>query len=624
MRKPFYSGMLKRLILSHAWLLLSPLPAIALPTPDILVGFANILPLITGAAFTLAGGGYYLLKKRVVPRTGEFVAGSIFGVTLLLIFVLGFAGYSWNQSRQTERIRNLTAYLRCDFSAHESFANSKAGRRINKLKWRRHGNFRAIAMEKVADNLRKEPNAALIATYRTSIAYASGIPAIDLEGELLPFEYLRKMELPAHLAELKAKDLYLVGFSPYGRPPEEYPQLMPIFKKFEHVYIVSGASSKHRYVYQQDGSLRPIDTEARLIDWPVRREKWVKDERRVQFPEMTRLVADTEVVKLLADERIRLVAPYDSSLRMEHTYLDVYLKRLLLGIDPDRVLTIDLNSAKASQNLEKLAGELDGEPFLVIGITKYDWVYSGLDFAFDMWEKFEHNPDRFRLVGFTTRLPEVVALSWMTQKEEGLIERLKGPFWNCLGWLKQQMHISTGAAILIFAVLLRILFFPIGMLEAGSRMVRMQVKLAVGTKSRPLWSGSNPELLRHLGAHGGWELLGTLVTLALIMPAYRLLTSAPETVLNEGFFWIEKLGEPDILFSILAGALIFAKLMLGKRPDKLRLYLPLSAAFSLLLCFLPSSLIIYLTGVLLVTTTQDLIALRRSRRSLSRALLGGL
>jgi membrane protein insertase Oxa1/YidC/SpoIIIJ len=47
----------------------------------------------------------------------------------------------------------------------------------------------------------------------------------------------------------------------------------------------------------------------------------------------------------------------------------------------------------------------------------------------------------------------------------------------------------------------------------------------------------------------------------------------------------------------------------------------MTVVFALLLLSLPSSLLLYVFGVLLVTTTQELFALRYSRRLMNRALL---
>ncbi len=50
-------------------------------------------------------------------------------------------------------------------------------------------------MSALDDMLKEQPDAALIACYRTAAEYESGIPAVSIGDRLVPFEYVRTGEL---------------------------------------------------------------------------------------------------------------------------------------------------------------------------------------------------------------------------------------------------------------------------------------------------------------------------------------------------------------------------------------------------------------------------------------------
>jgi len=140
-------------------------------------------------------------------------------------------------------------------------------------------------------------------------------------------------------------------------------------------------------------------------------------------------------------------------------------------------------------------------------------------------------------------------------------------------------------------------------------------------ENKPLWSSASPVLLRHLKVSSGWEFLGTIVMLILVLPAYKLLSFPPEDFQNISFLWIDNLTQPDYLLSVLAGGLIYYKMSLGTTSAKPITMFAVTFAFVLLLIYLPGSLLVYVSGVLAVTIIQDIIALKRAEKTINRALL---
>ncbi len=614
-----------------AWVVFSltlvvPLPAYALPTPDALISVANILPLLMGAAATALGSMYYGIRKILGPQAGGMIIGGVFGGFIVLFGVLVLTIYTWSEGNRTQRINNIAMYLRCDMSAHEAYLKWNAGNKGAKSKWKAFGKFKVITLREAEDYIRKQPDATLIATPQRSIQYHSGIPGIEVNGKVKLFDFVRAKALPDYLKKnVHTHDLYLHDFyRHYKRSPDKYMhdlEQMKVFEQFDHIYITRSKGANHRYVVEDSGGIREADPKGGTIAWPVRNEPWIIDGLRASFPEMLTLLSDDDAVDFVEDEDVFLVAPFNSFHRDSYIQIETYLERLLFDIPSERVLILDMNAPNVSDTLRRLALKLDGKKFMVIGLTKYDWVYDGLDVSFEMWERLGHNTERFKLLGFTTRLPEVSAIRFETRSSQGAVDFLRQPFWSTMAWLTTTLQVPMGLALVIFAVLLRLLFFPIGMMEARSRFMRSGIKHALSQNPPPLWVGSEQSLMHHLKVRGGWELLGTLVMLALILPAYSILSMPPAGVFEQSFLWVQRLDAPDFWLSLIVAMMIYVKIQVSGSSMKQITVMTMTALFAVLLLYLPSSLLLYVIGVLLVTTTQEFFALRYSQNLLNHALL---
>ncbi|MCK5517469.1 MAG: hypothetical protein KAI39_11385, partial [Desulfobulbaceae bacterium] len=582
-----------------------PSEAHAIPTPDVLVSLVNIVPLLTGTVVAVTGGVYYWISQRIGSRGSTLFFGGIF-ILILLVTAMGFI---WNSNRKANRIAEIAMYLRCDPAAHDAGIQRNRNKDRNAITmWREYGNFKKIRMSQVAELLRQQPDAALISANRRTIQYYSGMPAAKVDGQLYPFSYSRALELSIDLQKTGSKDLYLAGFWYMSMPPSFYKADKSFFSKFDNVYIVKRIRKSDRYVADRDGSLKQMDIENKVINWPVEKEKWIFDEKQIYFPGIANLLTDTEALDLIFQNDVYLLAPYGNYRRSRKNQESLYMGKLLRSINQNRVINIDMHLSTTGQQLKAIAKRLDGKRFMVIGLSKYDWIYEGLDATFEIWEHLDHDTDRFRLIGFNTRLPEVMAIKYEELTSENATDSLREPFWKMVKWFKHSLGISAGFAIFIIAVFLRLLFFPIGVREARSRMKRAKIKHALQGGKRPLWSGSSSVLLRQLKVSSGWEFLGTLVTLLLVLPAYKILSSPPEYFQKVHFLWVDNLTQPDWLLSVLVGGLILYKLRLGSSSTRVLPGLMATIAFVVLLLYVPGSLLVYVSGVLAVTLLQDIIA----------------
>lgn len=597
--------------------LLLPIEANALPTPDVLVSLVNIVPLLTGTIVTVVGGLYFGVNRLLGPR------GSKLFLSLLLIFIILLlsVGFVWNQNRKAEHTSQIAMYLRCDIASHNySVEKYKATDKHAMEKWLAYGNFKKIDMNQVGAMLSKQPDALLVATDDREIRHFSGIPTVQIDKKLYPFTHIRPMELPSALANTKNKDLYITDFSYIKRTPSFFNADKGIFKKFDNIYIVQHIKGSDKFVYDKS-ELRKADKKNKVIDWPVEKEKWIVDEKAIYFPEIATLLSDDKTSDLLEDEDVYILAPYGGYRRNYMVQNSVYLKKLLGDIDKKRILSIDMTRGSTSGRLSKIAKILDGSRFVVVGLAKNDWIYEGLDATYHLWRQLGSDPERFRLIGFNTRLPEVVAKKWEVNTRKSVIDTLEEPFWKLITWMNHTLHLSTGIDLFLFAVTLRLLFLPVGILEACSRMKRAIIENSLKQVNKPLWAPSSKTLLKHIKVSSFWEFLGAFLMLLLVLPAYRILSHFPKGIENNGFLWVDSLTQPDYLLSILVGGLILVKLRLGNNTSKLWPPLLITVAFILILFYLPSSLLVYVLGVLTITVLQDFIALRSIRKTMNSALL---
>ena len=426
--------------------------AYAVPTPDVVVGIINLLPLLTGAGVTAAGAVYLILRRLLGHRAGDFVAGASLGFLVLAGTLTFLAVTSWSARKEAQRARDLALYLRCDFESHVTYGygprrGQKRRSKSTKLP------LKYVSMSALDDMLREQPDAALIACYRTAAEYESGIPAVSIGDRLVPFEYVRRGELAEYLTNLTVRDVYLIDVHHdlYWSDDRRFKKMKTALEGFDHAYRVRGVRRRHRYVRTAQGSLRRAVQEKGVVAWPVREESWIIEDTAVAFPGIVTFVGDAEVAERLHDGKTIFIAPYDGALRMPSTY-KWFLKRFFKGVDRDRVFRLDLTGRKVTARLNELATTVDGTPFLIVGVSKWDYVYSGIDTAFSLWDRLGRDPSRFQFLGFTANMPEAVALSWVWRADRRAGGLLAGPFWDAFRPVRKRLGLTRGAALLAFAI----------------------------------------------------------------------------------------------------------------------------------------------------------------------------
>ncbi len=591
----------------------------ALPTPDVIVNILNIIPILTGAVVTAAGGIYYTVNRLLGPNASKIVIAALLGILIGTLSLL----YNWHQNRVAERTSQLAVFLRCDLSVHNHTAKIRKAIVPKAFElWREFGNFRPININHVKDKLMKQPDATLIDTNERSIRYHAAMPCVRLEDKTIPFTHVRPSELSRYLEKVHSKDLYLTNFGYTAILPSAYDYDKTSFKKFEHIYLVGNIKDKDLYVWD-DTTLRPSNKKNRVkdIEAPVSDLWSIRDEKAIAFPGIATLVPNKEMLDLLEDDNVFLLAPYGSYRRLSSVQNKDYLERLLYDVDKKRILSINMTAPTTSENLARIAKILDGSKFVVIGFTKYDWLYEGLDATYEIWRRLGKNPKRFKLIGFNVRLPEVVARKWEATARVSVLDKIRKPFWKIVKWQTDHLDISSGSALLLIAVALRFLFFPIGFIEACSRIKRAKMRSFLKANIKPLWAPSYDTLLKQINVSGAREIMGALLMLILVIPAYSIIKVPPAGIQNWHFIWIANLSKSNYMLNLFVGGLIFLKLRFGNGSNRLMVHILIALFFTFLLFLLPSSLMVYLLGVMVVTVLQEFLALILAKRSLKHALL---
>jgi hypothetical protein len=621
-----------RVVATLAGILLQADVAHALPTPDVLIGFGNLFPVMAGAIASLVAG-LRLHRRWLFGRSGGGSASGVaLGIMVLVVGALAVAGWSVAEGSRRRQVEAIAMYLRCDLGAHESRRRQlPLPQELRQPRWSRV-RFEAWPDSGQPSWIAAESAVVLVCAVESAIGYASGMPVLDVGGRARVFEHVRPLELAHWLREKAgARTVCLADFhlEPYAGEERSLDSLAVALERFERVVMVPETGGVRRVVSEPGGGLRPVDERRGFIRWPVRDESWIHDERRVRFPRMTRLLDDRELVRHLEDPEVTIVAPFVGALRRADTYREDFLDPLLARVAPERRIVLDVSSPSISGDLERAAERLDRRQFVLVGVTKYDYLYAGLDAAFVVWERLGRNPGRFRLLGSSARLPEAIALQWHAESTR-IGPRLVRLFKTAVLGLAEALDVTWGAALFALALIVRAAFLPLGVLESRSRFLRRFVERSAGAEPLPAWRGSADVLLRQLGARRRWELLGGLLTLALVVPAFQALTGPDPDLLplevsmwaEQDFLWIHDLAAADPILSLCAALLVAARVATGGlAPANPAALGGLALATAALLALVPAAVVVWLCGVAMAGYAADRMGERLGRRALVGALI---
>lgn len=625
--------LLTPLIPSAVLLLGIPASAWALPTPESLVVSFQLIPTliaVVGGMLLAASAKYrsWINRSRDPIMLLSVTAAALF--LLLLLTALMLLKTSQDLA-ETERVGNIAMYFRSDASLD---ARELQGR-DEERRWFEEGIIKVLPYEDLGLITDGAEKPILINFPRLKLSHDSGFPALLYHGSPLEPRFLYPAELETFLRALLADDPEnaarpIVFFDWYEyalwRPYSQSESVIELLQRFNQVYALPWLSlqgldyhaqrSPHFFVGVRDpvtGAIREARFLTDRLDYPVRKEDLAYEEPRVIFPNAMSLLPTERVVELIDDDQVQIVAPF-SSLYRPLEVQQYYFSHFLKDIDQDRIHYLDFNAPDISAQKVALAKQLRGQPFIVLGLTKQDWIYMGVDLAYELWDQYgREHPETFQYLGGSMRAPLVAA---------HLINR--GYFMNKVGRKLAQVYLaaidsSPLLASIPFAILIllagigvRLLFLPLGYLEARSRTLHTDLK---GWIQRQV--DADPSffflhryedgLARDLGRRKRYEVLGALLSLVLILPAYSVLTAMQPYLgeVDRHFLWVPDIAEPSWLLALVLNAIILLKVLAGRmspfpkrwgRGDLLLLLL--FVPFQWLLSQIPASVILVALGVL--------------------------
>lgn len=291
---------------------------------------------------------------------------------------------------------------------------------------------------------------------------------------------------------------------------------------------------------------------------------------------------------------------------------------------------MDFNSPDISHRINNLARKLKGRKFVTIGLTKQDWIYMGVDIAYAAWVEYgRSDPRLFKFLGTSVQTPEIAAILadrdriTITKK---ITQKLQKLFIRVVVFISNVFDVSYGIAIMFNAALLRLLFSPIGYLESRSRLVRNDLnrffKMKIKMDGTFIFLSRYKDLItKSFNCKKGVEIIGTILTFMLILPFYNIIVGADFDKSKLVFLWVKDLSQPSLSLSLLLLIIIAFKITISRTGIMQKwitkidwLLISGLLAFLMLLVNIPSSIIIFATGVIGTQTLIDLGARIRTYR----------
>ena len=631
-----------------------PDTAVALPTPDALINVLQIFPILFGGiAGIIAAAGIFLRRHFAkVKNPVRFLSFSIIGLCAALFISLGTIAVYVSAEDQHQRMLDTAMYYRSDIAldALELHARETASLWLDE-----NGPVQELRGNDVAAVLSDKPTPILINLGRLQLSHDSGTLVLNIKQVPHPFRYVRASELVGFLTrllEFPANSSRPVIFQNWHSHTkwdayDGESDLVRTLGLFDAVYALpSGLATGDDSMFEislpdpQSGEWIRASRVRGLIDYPVRTEGLAFNEAIVNYPNLLHLLTAAELAGKLKDPEVVVVAPFSSLYRKEDVqryFVEGYFK--LVKLDQNRLVLIDFNAADVSAQIDRLSSELVGQKFITVALSKQDWVYMGVDLAYRVWLSSGKDARRFFYQGSSVQFPEATALLAFEQSTLVLrgIRKLQKLFNLTITALARQLDISLGMALLLFAIALRLLLSPIGYLEAYSRFLRNDLKIFAGSSVT-----NNPgeyfllrnvdSIARILGSRRSIEIVGSLLSLGLILPFYTLIINLPVPDIAPSFVWVASITNPSVWLSVLLVAVIAIKIIIGRigpsgispRFAALKSVDAITAivliGFIFLLAKIPAAVVIYALGVIFTQTILDLLARTRSRHKIFRAL----
>jgi len=615
----------------------------ALPTPDVLLNAFQIFPIISGAILgTLTVIGIYL-KTRITkfkdPVKSLMVMLTVLFICLLICLI--YITFGAMKKGQYERIENTEIYFRSDIALDQMEIDAVKQQK----KWFVNDLIKEIKFGELKKFSDYKYKPILIDLDRLKLRHDTGFLSLVYNDNLEVFNYIYASELNNYLNRLINEDInnikrpiifYNWDRFTIWRSYDNFKEIANVLSKFSQVYSLNKIYDRKKIADQYPflkiciknpltGKIEATERKKGIIKFPVRTERIVYNEKYGYFPNIFHLIPTDELISFIKNDDILLVAPFNSLYRNKEIY-QYYLKGYFKGIDQTRIKYIDFNSPKIRVEISQLASMLYNHQFITIGLAKQDWVYMGLDVAHQVWIEYgRKDPNSFKYLGSSVQTPKLAAI--MSIKESSFFKRAFRKFRkiivSAIKLISNNTNLPIGYSILLIAVILRLLLYPIGYYESRSRLIRNDLKRFITQKTfkaaKYHYLSCNEEFLsKKLGCNKLTEAVGTIISLMLILPFFTILSKASFENYDTTFLWISNISHSSITLALFLISIIAVKLIVSNKIGILTNFLNFNRKelfigiclvfFFVVLSKIPSSIVIFAIGVLGTQSIIDIIA----------------
>lgn len=575
-------------------------------------------------------------------------------LTSVIVIVVLSLLVSISNNNEAVRIGNVAQYLRSDPQLDQLEFVAKEQQQL----WFTSGLITGIELQDLEGIVSQDRKIVFVSTIRTRFTHDSAIPSLRQDDSWIAATHVRHSEFSQYLEDLIASDpgvvqrpLVIFQWNKYSiwNPFHESEDLRNTLKKFEQVFAIDSNTSRRILiqfaeqssvfqlsVQSPSGELKKAKDVQGIIEYQVRRDSMAFDESQVAFPEMMTLLAPLEMVEVLDTSDVEVILPFNSlyrSRRLQEYYFFHYFEH----ISSERLHLIDFNSTNLSHHIEQLAEDLRGKPFVVIGLSKHDWLYMGLDVAYAAWKQYgkEHRRE-FHYLGGSMQAARVAAfISDRDSFVNEITRKLFKAYDLVVASIPPMGQFSMGFLILMAGILLRLLLLPVGYIEARSRFLRLDIK-AFGQRrenedpSYRFVGVLESTIAEQFGCRKSIEIVGGLLSLMLVLPFYSLFLAASPHILNydSSFLWLSNITNPSWSMALSLNAVILTKILIGRMgmhptPFTRRdlSLIPLFVLFQILLAQVPATVLIYATGVIGLQTLVEIVVRWKTWRIVARGLL---
>lgn len=639
-----------------------PARAHALPTPDVVVGTVQLLPVLLGAVgaggawaarklWRLLGGHKDARRPLATMAVGFGVAWVVTAVALVS---------EWSHARMAASSSNLAQALRCDVSFHEHRAKRTRDLKNGALLPRvTVGELAKDLDQRFANDPTYEP--ILISAVNTRAIYDAGFLGFGPAEHRRYFEYVAPKRVTTYLERIPASERASrdVVIELLSVNENDLDGLVPLLHTFRSVRFVeryravrpragepeyghSGAGNAPTlFVRDEDGTIRPaVFTPPANRDWPLPLASVHYEESHVRFPNMSRLLSADEARDHVYDTPVIVTFgagyPMDVEVAAEFAFAMFSLRvpaaeraldirdpsneaRMLAALRKADVYLVDVLDWDEA-HVREIADAIGDRAFLTAPVTSLPFLFS-LDVprAIEREARAKHRP--FRYLGSTLQMPDAVAAAEIAAKSTSatgaLRTRIQGMLAEVIGYIARAVS-STGFALVIFGFGLRAVCLPI--LVNGRRAKRLQRTIARSKRDYLTRLGAAKRYLR-MGTR--YELPGALSNLLFLVPFF---TNPTARMAGQSFAWIEDLSKPDLLVGVTLGLVfgVVAALMVSPasgRKTIVTFALSAGGLAAAAIVAVPAGIGLYACGGLLVTAVVEVLASRGARAAERRLSL---